>query len=92
MHGSDLKAWRKKNGWTQSDLMIELEISSRQTVTTWENSEKIPHMTKLAIIALDQIEACRKRSGLNSQFSLEDISQMHLETLKAAKSGATAKK
>jgi transcriptional regulator with XRE-family HTH domain len=73
MTGADLKAWRAKIGWTQNDLMTELEMGSRQTVCTWEKSEKIPRLVELAIYALDQIEASRKRSGFEKQFTPEAI-------------------
>jgi len=84
MKGSDLKAWRKKNGWTQADLMAELEINSRQTLSSWEKSDQLPHIARLAIIALDQIEACRKRSDLKTQFRPEEIAQMHMRTYRDA--------
>jgi transcriptional regulator with XRE-family HTH domain len=71
--GADLKAWRESVGWTQGDLMVELEIRSRQTIGTWESAEKIPRLVELAIVALDQIEASRKRSGFEKQFTPETI-------------------
>jgi hypothetical protein len=43
--------------------MIELEIGSRQTISTWEKADSIPRLVELAITALDQVEASRKRSG-----------------------------
>jgi transcriptional regulator with XRE-family HTH domain len=71
--GAELKAWRSSIGWTQADLMIELEIKSRQTLSTWEGAEKIPRVVELAITALDQIESARKRSGFERQFTPESI-------------------
>lgn len=78
MTGAELRAWRSSIGWTQADLMIELEIKSRQTMSTWERAEKIPHVVELAIIALDQIEAARKRSGFEQQFTPESIANRHV--------------
>ncbi len=69
MRGNELREWRQRLGWTQSDLMEELEISSRQTLSSWENAEEIPRLVELAIIALDQVEACRKRGGFESQWT-----------------------
>jgi transcriptional regulator with XRE-family HTH domain len=77
MKGSELRSWREHLGWTQADLMTELEIGSRQTITTWERAEKIPRLIELAIIALDQIEAARKRSGFEKQFTSENIANRH---------------
>jgi transcriptional regulator with XRE-family HTH domain len=77
MTGADLKSWREHLGWTQSDLMVELEVGSRQTISTWESGEHIPRLVELAIIALDQVEACRKRSGFNKKFTQETIANRH---------------
>jgi transcriptional regulator with XRE-family HTH domain len=77
MTGADLKAWRDQIGWTQGDLMTELEVKSRQTVSTWESAVKIPRVVELAIVALDQIEACRKRSGFEKQLTEEGIANRH---------------
>lgn len=74
MTGADLRGWREKLGWNQIDLMQEMEVRSRQTISTWEASKEIPRLVELAIIALDQVEACRKRSGFESQFTHERIS------------------
>jgi transcriptional regulator with XRE-family HTH domain len=73
MRGADLKAWREARGWKQSELMAELDINSRQTVTTWENSEKLPRLVELAIVALDQVEQCRRQVGYERQFTREKI-------------------
>jgi transcriptional regulator with XRE-family HTH domain len=76
--GAELKAWRSSIGWTQADLMIELEVGSRQTISTWESAEKIPRLVALAITALDQVEASRKRSGFERQFTPESIANRHV--------------
>ncbi|HMA73302.1 MAG TPA: helix-turn-helix transcriptional regulator [Xanthobacteraceae bacterium] len=78
MTGRELRAWREKIGWTQVDLMVELEVKSRQTMSTWERAEKIPRVVELAITALDQIEASRKRSGFERQFTPESIANRHV--------------
>jgi transcriptional regulator with XRE-family HTH domain len=78
MTGHELRSWRENIGWTQTDLMIELEIKSRQTMSTWERAEKIPRVVELAIIALDQIEASRRRSGFERRFTPESIAKRHV--------------
>jgi transcriptional regulator with XRE-family HTH domain len=82
MRGSDLKVWRESRDWTQSDLMKELEVGSRQTVTTWEASARIPRMVELAVIALDQVEACNRRSGYKRQFSPASIANSWFTPMK----------
>ena len=73
MSGEELRAWRKCRGWNQADLMVELEISSRQTINTWESAERIPRIIELSIVALDQVEACRKIAGFEKQWTPEII-------------------
>lgn len=82
MNGEDLQRWRKQNGWTQADLMQELEVTSRQTIRNWEKSEQIPRLVELAITAIDQIEACRRRSGYEKQFTAEQIANRRHEAWK----------
>lgn len=77
MTGEELKVWRKANGWTQAGLMEELEITSRQTITTWEKADRIPRVVELAITAIDQIEVCRKQAGLKQQFTIQEIASRH---------------
>jgi transcriptional regulator with XRE-family HTH domain len=77
MKGADVKAWRERLGWTQADLMTELEIGSRQTIITWEKAERIPRMVELAIIALDQVEAARKKTGFEKQLTPANIANRH---------------
>jgi transcriptional regulator with XRE-family HTH domain len=83
MRGVELKVWREKRGWTQSDLMQELAIGSRQTVTTWEASDRIPRTIELAIIALDQVEACNRRGGYKQQFTPATIANSWFGPIKA---------
>lgn len=63
MTGTELKAWRKRNRMTQEALRIELDVS-RQTIVTWESSEKpVPRVTRLALIAIEQVPGCRIVDG-----------------------------
>jgi len=82
MKGVDLKHWRENNDLTQEHLMKELGIKSRQTIITWEHSEYIPRLAELAVIALDQIEACRRQTGYRTQFSAKNVARMFHERTK----------
>jgi transcriptional regulator with XRE-family HTH domain len=82
MTGAELKRWRENNGWKQADLMIELEVASRQTISTWESTQEVPRMVELAIVALDQVEACRNRSGYEKQFTPEGIANLRASRLR----------
>jgi DNA-binding XRE family transcriptional regulator len=63
MTGAELKAWRKRNRMTQDALRIELDVS-RQTIVTWESSEKpLPRVTELALIAIEKVPGCRIVDG-----------------------------
>lgn len=73
MSGADLKTWRQTVGWTQSQLMDELDISSRQTIVNWEKSDWVPRIVELAVIAVDQVEACRATGGIEKTFDVEEI-------------------
>ena len=73
MSGDELRTWRQRRGWNQTDLMKELEVASRQTISTWELSARVPRIVELAIVALDQVEACRKISGFEKQWTPEII-------------------
>ena len=56
MRGTDLREWRKRHRYNQYDLMKELGIQSRQTISTWENSNnELPRMLELALIALENV-------------------------------------
>lgn len=59
MQGSDLKAWRKQHGLTQTDLASELEVS-RQTVIGWEAGGALP---KMLALALKELERSRSMAG-----------------------------
>ena len=60
MRGSDLVAWRKIHGYSRSRLLGELGVKSRQTLSTWENSDEIPRLLELALLALARIPECRE--------------------------------
>lgn len=83
MTGDELKAWRKGRRWTQTDLMNELQVTARQTVVRWEQSEQIPRMVELSIIALDQVEGCNRR-GYAKQFSSAEIANRWFDGLRQA--------
>lgn len=64
MKGTDLKAWRKEHSYNQETLMLELGIKSRQTISTWENSEdELPQILNLALMALAHYPASRRFHG-----------------------------
>jgi DNA-binding XRE family transcriptional regulator len=54
IRGTELKEWRKRNGYTQEMLRLALGIRSRQTIITWESSEQpISKAVELALLALE---------------------------------------
>lgn len=59
MQGSDLKAWRKNYGLTQTELATELEVS-RQTIIAWEAGKTLP---KVLALALKELERNRSVAG-----------------------------
>ncbi len=64
MQGLDLVQWRRRNGYSQEELIMELGVKSRQTISTWENSEReIPRMVELAVRALELDANCRRLGG-----------------------------
>jgi transcriptional regulator with XRE-family HTH domain len=64
MTGDELVAWRKRNGLTQEDLMAELDVKSRQTISSWESADrKVPRLVELAVRALDLEPSQRRRAG-----------------------------
>jgi transcriptional regulator with XRE-family HTH domain len=90
MKGVDLKLWREQNHLTQEKLMGELGVKSRQTIIAWEHSEYIPRIVELAVIALDQIEACRRQTGYRTQFLAKNIGRMFHEKTKQYESETKA--
>lgn len=64
MVGADLRKWRKRHGYNQEDLMKELGVQSRQTISTWENSSnKLPRVLELALAALESLPEIRNIHG-----------------------------
>jgi len=64
MRGDELTQWRHRHGYTQGALMIELGIRSRQTLSTWENSNsELPRVWQLALKALETFPELRKQDG-----------------------------
>jgi len=91
MQGIDLKNWRKKAGLSQVDLMRELGVSSRQTISNWENSEHVPRLVELAVTALDQVEECRRIGGYQTQLTEKTIARRHFESWQMANAEITKK-
>jgi transcriptional regulator with XRE-family HTH domain len=89
MTGEELRAWRKGRRWTQADLMEELQVTARQTIVRWEQSEEVPRMVELAVIALDQVEGCNRRT-YTKQFSSSEIANRWFDGLRQAKAWAEA--
>jgi transcriptional regulator with XRE-family HTH domain len=70
MTGAEWAEQRRRLGYSQQTLMCELGVGSRQTISTWENSEEVP---RLAVLALYAIEHCpESRRILGSGVSLAE--------------------
>ena len=67
MTGDEMKAWRGRNNYTQDMLMRELEVKSRQTISSWENAEKVPRLVELALAALERDQLKRNIHGRESK-------------------------
>ncbi|MBM9593992.1 helix-turn-helix domain-containing protein [Roseitranquillus sediminis] len=64
MIGKEVREWRERNGYRQADLLKELGIGSRGTLSALENSEKeIPRQMELALIALEENPGLRIYHG-----------------------------
>lgn len=63
--GAWLKEWRGRNGYTQDELAMELDVS-RPTIVKWERSATIDHLVVLALVALENIKELRNISGRKS--------------------------
>jgi transcriptional regulator with XRE-family HTH domain len=65
MLGTDLPAWRKRNGLTQEALMFALGVRSRTTMISREkSSEPLDNGTELALLALEHLpDLARKIIG-----------------------------
>jgi len=73
--GSDLKDWRRRNGYTQEMLRLALGVGSRQTVISWEKSdEPLSKIIELALLALEYLpEMCSLVAG--KRYSAAEYSQ-----------------
>jgi transcriptional regulator with XRE-family HTH domain len=65
MRGTDLPAWRKRNGgYTQEGLQKELGIKSRGTISRLENSDdELSRLYLLALLALECLPELRNIAG-----------------------------
>jgi transcriptional regulator with XRE-family HTH domain len=63
MKGSDWAKWRNRLGYNQQKIMRELNVNSRQTISTWEHAEEVPRLAVLALHALEQYPACQNIIG-----------------------------
>ena len=63
MRGKELAAWRERMGFSQLDLMKELGVKSRQTISSWENSDAVPRIVELAVISLERDPGLRLFAG-----------------------------
>ena len=64
IQGPDLVLWRERNDDSRAELMVELDMGSRQTVSSRENSEgNLPRLVELALHALASDPICRRRAG-----------------------------
>jgi DNA-binding transcriptional regulator YiaG len=72
MTPKQLKAWRKRNGYSQSQLAEVLEVAT-QTVSRWERgAREIPSFLRLALECMESKgggkgkgKGQRKRKGVN---------------------------
>lgn len=63
MIGKDIAEWRRRNGFTQEKLRLELDVT-RQTVSGWENSSApIPRVVELALAALEKMPELKVHHG-----------------------------
>ncbi len=54
MRGRDLREWRKRNGFSQEQLRLELKLASRQTLNSWEHLEReVPPLVEPALCKLE---------------------------------------
>lgn len=71
MKGSELRKWRKANGYkNQAALQEELKLGSRGTIGAWENSlDELPRLVSLALEALERHPELREVSGTRASAS-----------------------
>ena len=64
MKGADWAQWRKRLGYTSIPvLMLELGVSSRQTINNWEKADEVPRLAELALYALEHHPDCCDKIG-----------------------------
>jgi transcriptional regulator with XRE-family HTH domain len=64
MRGEELVAWRRRNGFTQAQLMAELDVRSRQTMSAWEKPDReVPRLVELALMTLEREPSVRLIHG-----------------------------
>ena len=64
MNGSELTEWRQRNGYTQQNLMLELDIRARQTISSWEKeTATVPRIVELALLALERFPESKRIEG-----------------------------
>jgi DNA-binding XRE family transcriptional regulator len=63
--GCELREWRRRNRYTQEMLRMALNIGSRQTIVSWEQSEQpLSVLVELALLALEHLpEKCSLVAG-----------------------------
>ncbi len=52
MTGHQLKVWRQKQGWTQTELGKRLGVRRKATVSDWERARSIPAKVAEAVAKL----------------------------------------
>lgn len=50
--GAWIRAWRRRNGYSQEELAFELGVS-RQTIAGWEKSIGVERLVALSLVALE---------------------------------------
>ncbi len=68
MRGRDLRKWRTRNGFSQEELRQELKLASRQTLNSWEHTEKeVPPLVEHALCKLELDPVFRQRCHVSFQ-------------------------
>ena len=82
MNGAELKAWRKANGYnSQAALQMELELGSRATLSSWENSKgELPRLIVLALTALERCPELKTVTGKRKTGSVQINTRNKFET------------
>ena len=64
MKGTDVQKWRKRTGYSQKELQVELGFKSRTSISSLENEpEKIPRLVELALAGLEIAPFLRQLHG-----------------------------